>query len=124
MNHPSTKTGRVYVTQHGQQKVDDRWVKRDISNAERYGEIVELIQPGPMIRATPQVVQTLRHKLMRFNDSDYLLCMGDPAIIGIACVMAARANSGRYTLLVWDRESSSYYPVPVDCNTRMSREEG
>jgi hypothetical protein len=114
---------RVFVTQHGQLKVNDRWVKRDISDALRFGSLVELIQPGPMIRATPQVITTLRHKLMDFSDEDYLLCMGDPAIIGMACVLAARANQGRYKLLVWDRESSSYYVVPVDMNTRLVREE-
>lgn len=115
---------RVFVTQHGQQKIEDRWVKRDISDALRFGELVELIQPGPMIRATTHVVITLRNKLMDFNDQDHLLCMGDPAIIGLACVIAARANQGRYKLLVWDRECASYYVVPVDTNARLVREEG
>jgi hypothetical protein len=120
----NTPTGRVFVTQHGQQKIDGEWVKRDVSDAERFGKVTELIQPGPMIRATPQVIMTLRYKLMGFSDDDYLLCMGDPAIIGMACVMAARANEGRYKLLVWDRESQSYFAVPVDTNARPVREEG
>jgi hypothetical protein len=40
--------------------------------------------------------------------------MGDPAIIGIACAIAAEINRGRIKLLKWDKENKTYYPIQVD----------
>jgi hypothetical protein len=36
--------------------------------------------------------------------------MGDPAAIGICCAIAAQKN-GRYSVLKWDRQHMTYYPV-------------
>jgi hypothetical protein len=90
------------------------WVPLDLSPARKFGEIVELLPAGPMIRATAHVTATLRSKLSDFTDKDYLLCMGDPTVIGLACVMAARVNGGRYSCLVWDREARDYFCVNID----------
>lgn len=117
------KKGIVYVTQHAKRKVDGVWKPLDLTPAMKFGEIVELIPAGPMIMAPGHTAITLRHKLLGFTDADYLLCMGDPTVIGLACVQAARANEGRYKLLVWDRHSGDYNVVPVDVNARITPQE-
>ena len=109
----------VFVVQHAQLKVDGHWEKRDISDAERFGSLVELLPAGPMVRSTIHAAGTLRHKLRAFGDADYLLCMGDPALIGMACAIASQRNAGRYKLLVWDKEVRAYTPIQVDLNARV-----
>ncbi len=52
-------------------------------------------------------------KLIDFNDDDYLLLVGDPAAIGLCCAVAAAIN-GRFTVLKWDRQEMTYYPVSFD----------
>jgi ABC-type sugar transport system substrate-binding protein len=51
-----------------------------------------------------------------FTDMDYIVCIGDPAAIGIVCALAAQMNGGRFTVLKWDRQEHVYYPVHVDLN--------
>lgn len=52
--------------------------------------------------------------LQKYQPQDYLLAIGDPVAIGIACALAARATGGVFTLLKWDRIDKSYYPTFVD----------
>ena len=53
-----------------------------------------------------------------FNDKDYLLLIGDPSMIGLACSVAADYNRGRYKVLKYDRRSFTYYPIQIDINER------
>ena len=54
--------------------------------------------------------------MKEFNGEDYLLLMGDPAVIGLACVIASEINIGKFSILKWDRIEKSYYPVEIDIN--------
>ena len=47
-------------------------------------------------------------------DEDYLLLMGDPSAIGIACAIAATQNRGKFKCLKWDRREYKYYPIEVN----------
>ena len=60
------------------------------------------------------MIHKLRKKLERFNDEDFLLLIGDPAIIAIAGVVASEANNGKFKLLKWDRYDGKYYPLSID----------
>ena len=44
--------------------------------------------------------------------------MGDPAVIGLACVIASDINAGAYKVLKWDRIEKDYYAVDIDINQR------
>ena len=59
------------------------------------------------------LVSQIKRKLRGYSDDDWLLCMGDPAIIGVAFAVAADANRGRVNLLKWDKMEKIYYPVKV-----------
>ena len=49
--------------------------------------------------------------LKNYTDDDYLLMMGDPSIIGVACAIVAQNNVGRFNVLKWDRQEAKYYPI-------------
>ena len=70
-----------------------------------------VLSAGPTVRR-------LTYKLRNFNDDDYLLLIGDPAAIGVACSIAAFNNRGRYSILKWDRQEGVYYPVDIDLHQK------
>ena len=87
----------------------------DIISATKYGDLEPLASPFDQVHLNPgRIVSQLRRKLQKFNDDDWLLAMGDPAIIGIAFALAASVNHGRVNLLKWDKMERSYYPVRVN----------
>ena len=79
--------------------------------ANKYGDL-ELLLPAKtnLMLSTGPEVNRLKRKLLDFSDDDYLLLMGDPAAIGVCCAIAAQKN-GRYSVLKWDRQHMTYYPV-------------
>ena len=85
---------------------------RDILSAEEYGELVSIIEPGYQLYISPEpIVEKVRSALKNFNDDDYLLLIGDPSIIGIACAIACDINMGKLKVLKWDRRRERYYPI-------------
>ena len=92
---------------------------RNILSAEKFGALELLLPEGSQIvLSVGPTVKRLRHKLRNFNDDDYLLLIGDPAAIGVACSIAAYYNRGRYTVLKWDRQEGIYYPVEIDLHQK------
>ena len=92
---------------------------RNILSAEKFGELELLLPEGAQIvLSAGPTVRRLRHKLRNFNDDDYLLLIGDPSAIGIACAIAATNNIGRFKCLKWDKREYKYYPVEVNLNER------
>ena len=67
-----------------------------------------------LVYSAGSVIHKLRKKLDKYNDEDFLLHVGDPAIIAVAAVVASEANNGKFKLLKWDRIASKYYPISVD----------
>ena len=87
----------------------------DIVSALHWGELEPLASPLDQVHLNPgRIVADCRRKLRNFSDADWLLAMGDPAIIGIAFAIAASINHGRVNLLKWDKIERSYYPVKVN----------
>ena len=97
---PGTKTGNPKI---------------NIMGAAKYGvfkfllpELSQIIfSPGPL-------VFKLRQGLKKFNQKDYLLLTGDPAIIGVACSIVSDMTNGRYKLLKWDKQERTYYPIEIN----------
>ena len=93
--------------------------KINILGASQYGTfrflLPELSQtifsPGPLIFK-------LRKGLKEFNERDYLLLTGDPAIIGVACSIVSDITSGKYKLLKWDKQERKYYPIEINLYER------
>jgi hypothetical protein len=95
----------VYVVQETQ---------NDITSAMDFGTIEVLLPPGQVAFSPAPSVRRVQRKLCKFTDEDYLLLIGDPAAIGIACAVAASYNHGRFKMLKWSRKENRYYPVSVD----------
>jgi len=90
---------------------------RNILGARQYGDLKVLLPSNTNIVLSPgPTISRLRTGLKEFNDSDFLLLMGDPAVIGLACVVASDINVGKFSILKWDRIEKDYYPVEIDIN--------
>lgn len=125
-----TQRPRVFVTQIPRQR-DERdpsgWSPRyDVSAAESYGDVVELLSPTQRVSspgspfASYGMIVELRKKLCDFCDDDKLLLMGDPALITICFSIAIDANDGRAKMLRWSGATRSYTVVEVDLGARGS----
>jgi hypothetical protein len=92
---------------------------RNILSAEKFGKLELLLPEGSqLVLSVGPTVKRLTYKLRNFNDEDYLLLMGDPAAIGIACAIAATQNRGQFKCLKWDRREYKYYPIEVNLYER------
>jgi hypothetical protein len=102
---------KVYVTQEQD--------KRDITGALQYGEIEILLPNGHQIMFSPApTIKRLERKLSTFSDNDYILLMGDPAIIGATCMVASQINNGKIKLLKWINSQQKYIPIQLDLHDR------
>lgn len=96
------------------------WVVQEVSGknvlpAQKYGKLKTLIGANSQIVLDSEpTTEIMRRKLSAYGDDDFLIAIGDPAAIGIACAVAASRNAGRFKLLKWDRQERQYYPVEVD----------
>ena len=91
----------------------------NVLGAAEYGDIVVLFESGQQIMFSPQpAIRKLKRKLKDFDDGDYLLMMGDPAAMGIACCIAAEMNRSRFNILKWDKKQQRYYPVTINLNEK------
>ena len=92
---------------------------RNVLSAEKFGTLELLLPEGSqLVLSTGPTVRRLRYRLRNFNDDDYLLLIGDPSAIGIACAVAATNNRGQFKCLKWDKREYKYYPVEVNLNER------
>lgn len=107
----------VYVVQN-QKHLNDRSgalePKFDLSTAAKYGPLVDLLSPTARPFSPAHVIGVLREKLGAFSDTDYLLLIGNPALIGFTVAIAAEANEGRVKLLQWDGRKKEYVPIVAD----------
>ena len=88
---------------------------RNIRSAEKFGELkVCLPDNKQIILSSGPLAFRLQQTLKDFNDNDYLLLIGDPAIIAICGALAAKVNNGKFKVLKWDRNEKKYYDLEID----------
>ena len=91
----------------------------NVRSAEKYGDLkIMLPDRKQMILASGPLTFALQKHLKDFNDNDYLLLIGDPAIIGLCCAIAADINNGKFKVLKWDRNDKRYYDLEIDLRGR------
>ena len=110
----------VYVTQDVMVRDHDGALRRkfDLSSAEAYGEVRILVPHGQSLVSSVPVVRQLLDQLRGFTDEDYLLPLGDPAIMAAASGIAAKQANGRFTIQKWDRRAGKYLAVKLDLSGR------
>ena len=88
---------------------------RNIRSAEKFGDLkIVLPDNRQMILSSGPLTFKLQQELRDFNDNDYLLLIGDPAIIAVAGAIASENNNGRFKVLKWDRNEMKYYDIEID----------
>ena len=96
----------VYVTQE---------MGRNIRSAEKFGDLKVLLPDNrQIVLSSGPIAFKLKQELKDFNDDDYLLLIGDPAIIAVAAAVAAKVNNGFFKVLKWDRDDKAYYDIEID----------
>ena len=95
----------VYVLQHPPQNIN-------ILSASDYGYLVICLPENTqMIFSSAPFVRKMRKNLQDFKSDDYILCTGDPAVIGLSTAIASDVTQGQFNLLKWDRQEKRYYPL-------------
>ena len=86
----------------------------DLSAALQYGRVVNVIPPGPASCDHQTISDDIYERLLdeEINPDDYILALGDPAVIAIGSIVAAdilARNGAQYLqLLKWDRRMGGY----------------
>lgn len=117
---------RVFVVQEPLKKVGSSVVSRiPLHTLEEFGTIIYLCSWGELRDdgtkdMTPERSATLFHKirdkLMDFSDEDYIVPLGNPALIAMAVMCASECNHGRVSMLDWIRDANSYRIIDIDAN--------
>ena len=107
---------KVYIIQNVMRKYPDGTYRGlDYSQAERFGEVIFLFDGNKQVVMSPQpTIRKLKTVLKDFNDNDYLLLVGDPALIGLTTSVLVTISNGRYNMLKYDRIEKDYFPIRVD----------
>lgn len=85
--------------------------KFDFTPAERFGTLKYLLSPSASPFSLAPVLHDLHEGLHTFNSRDFLLCVGSPVLLGLACTIAAHYNDGDVNLLQWSGAKRTYIPI-------------
>ena len=107
--------GKVYVVQENP--------KFSVLTAGNYGNLEVLLPFGSqVVLSVAPTLSIIRKKLSNFSDKDYILAIGDPTAIAIACMVGAENNRGVVKMLKWDKREKMYYPVTINLTGRKVEE--
>lgn len=93
----------------------------NISSAERFGKLRFILNPRCNTQRPEEVVAKMDLILAGYTDEDYLLPIGNPALIGWAVALAAAHNEGRVRMLVWSGKDRNYAEVSCLLPVRHAR---
>ena len=82
-----------------------------LTEAAVYGDIEVLYNGNSVGIALTPIAAQFRTALRNFDDTDFLLPVGDPVLIGIASYYAGIANRGIVNFLRWDRQTRNYIKI-------------
>ena len=93
--------------------------KINITGALEYGDFKFLLPELSQLMWSPgPLIFQLRKLLKNYTPDDYLLLVGDPAIIGVACSIVSEMTNGKYNLLKWDKQDRVYYPIKINLHEK------
>ena len=107
----------VFVVQK-QMRFDERTGElvprfKTLDKAGKFGVLEYLLSPSAHPFNPSNIIGDLHEKLKVFNDDDYLLLIGNPALIGMATSVAAHYNGGKVRLLQWSGRQGDYAEISV-----------
>jgi hypothetical protein len=99
--------------------------KINITGALEYGDFKFLLPELSQLMWSPgPLIFQLRKLLKDYTPDDYLLLVGDPAIIGVACSIVSDITNGKYKLIKWDRQERKYYPIEINLYEKGKIDDG
>jgi hypothetical protein len=105
---------KVFITQGGQSRTPaGTMFEFDYSKAERFGELVKVVNSQPMIE-TAQTYDHIEKTLADFSSNDYLLLSGDPVACAMCVMVASRNSDGYVNLLRYNKYIRDYEVVVAD----------
>ena len=103
----------VYVLQHPPESIN-------IMAAKEYGTLVFCLpEKSQLVYSAAPFVRKMKKNLRDFEPRDFILCIGDPAIIGLSTAIVSDVTRGLFNMLKWDRQERMYYPLTFDFNQRL-----
>ena len=104
----------VLIPQHPTRMTGGEVVRMplDLSDARRYGPLLELLEPG----AKPfdqDSIEELDQNIASSCAEDYILCVGNPTLIGVACASFALLH-GRLNVLQWQSKKGVYEAIQIE----------
>lgn len=78
------------------------------THAKKFGEIRYLLSPSAAPWKTDSILHDLEKELADYGDSDSLLLIGNPILIGMTVAVAARINNGFVRMLQWSGKEKKY----------------
>lgn len=119
--------GDVYVVQEPLKKERGVVMPRiDYNTLTPYGNLKFLFSWGELkdedaLENTAPLIWKLRAALSGFCDTDYIVPLGNPTLIGMVIAIAAECNDGRVAVLDWIRDEGRYRTVDIDLNCQPIR---
>ena len=90
----------------------------DLTPAESFGKVEILLPSSQSLLSPVPTIRSLKEKLRTFSDDDYILPVGDPALISTVAMVAGDINKGRVKFLKWDRGLRKYDVIQIDLSGR------
>tara|TARA_E500000318_G_C3542734_1_gene205332 strand:+ start:568 stop:987 length:420 start_codon:yes stop_codon:yes gene_type:complete len=107
----------VYVLQHPPESIN-------ILGAAEYGNLVICLpKNSQMIFSTGPFIHKMQKNLKDFEPHDFILCTGDPAIIGLSTAIVSDITNGCFNFLKWEKRERLYYPLSIDLHNKGERYE-
>lgn len=102
---------RVFVVQRSVTMRNGVLVEKHsgVDKAGSFGRLVDLVSPSAKPFDVDPVLAEMTAKLRDFAPDDYILCIGNPILIGWAIAIAALRADGAVTCLQWSNDD--YVPV-------------
>ena len=98
----------VYVLQHPPTNMN-------ILSAGEFGQLVICLPMlSQIVFSSSPFIFKMRKNLRDFRKQDYILCLGDPAIIGLSTAIVSETTNGMFNLFKWDKREYKYYPLSID----------
>ena len=107
----------VYVLQHPPRNMN-------ILGAAEFGNLVICLpELSQMIFSSTPFIFKMKKNLKDFTPNDYILCTGDPAVIGLSTAIVSDNTNGQFNLLKWDKRERRYYPLRIDLHQKGNIDE-